>query len=196
MIFQGELVRLYKRDGKTPSGYAVEWTEARKFQEKLLMASSVLFLILGLYISVFALGSIDIPGSRVWVILTGLAIASFGAFWKLRRSSACLPGKPKVIEFYHDGRIWDSKDGEWKMRIDNIRSIEAVELKPKRKPEDSNYTHGVRLVTRQGRICRIAQDLEPDDSVMLAVLLNEAIEGVRFADQASGRSVLNGAEVW
>jgi hypothetical protein len=196
MIFQGEMVRLYKRDGKTVCGYGVEWTEARQLQEKLLFASAILFFFVGLYISVFALGSIDIPGSRMWVVLTAMAIASFTAFWKLRRLSAHLPGKPKVIEFYHDGRIWDSRDGEWGMRIDNIRNIGAVELKPKRKPEDSNYTHGVRLITRRGRIIRIAQDLEPDDSVTLAVLLNEAIDRVRYVAQGESRPALDGADVW
>lgn len=196
MNFHGEMVRLYKRDGKTVCGYGVEWTEARQFQEKLLLASAVLFLFLGVYISVFALGSIDIPGSRMWVVLTGLAIASFVAFWKLRRISACLRGTPKVIEFHEDGRIWDSSDGEWKLRVEHIRSIEAIETNPKRKPEDSNYTHGVRVVTRHGRIFRIAQNLEPDDSAMLSVLLNEAFDRVRYVAQGESKPALNGADVW
>lgn len=196
MIFQGEMVRLYKRDGKTVCGYGVEWTEPRKFLENLLLAVAVLFLFGGLYISVFALGSIDIPGSRAWVVLTGLVIASFAAFWKLRRLSACLSGNPKVIEFHEDGRIWDSRDGEWKLRVEHIRSIEAIETNPKPKPEDSNYTHGVRVVTRHGRIVRIAQNLEPDDSAMLSVLLNEAIDRVRYVAQGESRPALNGADVW
>lgn len=196
MIFQGEMVRLYKRDGKTVCGYGVEWTEARQFQEKLLLASAVLFLFLGVYISVFALGSMDIPGSRMWMVFTGLAISSFAAFWKVRRISACLRGTPKVIEFHEDGRIWDSSDGEWKLRVEHIRSIEAIETNPKRKPDDSNYTHGVRVVTRHGRIFRIAQNLEPDDSAMLSVLLNEAFDRVRYVAQGESRPALNGADVW
>lgn len=196
MIFEGELVRLYKTDGKTPCGYAVEWTEPRPFQEKLLMAVSVLFLFVGGYTCIFLPGAFDMPGSHVWVVVTALAVASFGAFWKLRRASSQLRGNPKVIEFHEDGRIWDSRDGEWKLRVEHIRSIEAIEVNRKPKPEDGNYTYGVRLVTRQGRIARIAQNLEPDDSVTLAVLLNEAIEGVKFARPGESGQALNGSEVW
>lgn len=196
MIFEGELVRLYKTDGKTPCGYAVEWTEAHPLQEKLLMAVSVLFLFVGIVSAFATIGAADIPGSKLWVACAVMAAWSFGLYWKIGRASARLPGKPKVIEFHEDGRIWDSCDGEWKLRVEHIRNIEAIEVNRKPKPEDGNYTHGVRLVTRQGRIARIAQNLEPDDSLTLAVLLNEAIERVRYVGQGEKSPMLNGTEVW
>ncbi|MBL8884945.1 MAG: hypothetical protein JNL45_18040 [Hyphomicrobium sp.] len=180
MIFHGELIKLYKSDGETLCGYGVEWTEARPLQEKLLWVVAVAFLIVGGFTALMAVAAMATPGSPFRIPLAVMAASSFGLFWMIGRAAARLPGTPKVIEFHEDGRIWDSKDGEWKMRSDNIRSIEALEVKPKRKPEDSDYTHGVRLITRRGRIFRIAQNLEPDDSVTLAVLLNEAIEGTRY----------------
>ncbi len=195
MIFQGEIVELHKSDGETVCGYGVEWTEPRQFMEKLLWLVAVAFLIVGGFTTLFAVAAMATPGSTIRVPLAVMAVSSFGLFWMIGRAAVRLPGKPKVIEFHEDGRIWDSEDGEWKMRVDNIRSIEALEVKPKRKPEDSDYTHGVRLITRKGRIFRIAQNLEPDDSVTLAVLLNEAIEGVRYVP-ASTRSAQQQAMVW
>ena len=49
MIFHGELIKLYKSDGETLCGYGVEWTEARQFREKLLMAFAVAMIILYAY---------------------------------------------------------------------------------------------------------------------------------------------------
>ena len=57
MIFQGELIKLYKSDGETLCGYGVEWTEARPLQEKLLWVVAVAFLIVGGFTALMAVAA-------------------------------------------------------------------------------------------------------------------------------------------
>ncbi len=196
MIFHGELIKLYKSDGETLSGYGVEWTEARQFQERLLLAAAVLFLFLSGLMAFGAMGSIDAPDRSVWKVFATVAVAAFAAFWLLRRISARLRGRERCIEFSRDGRIWSSVDGLWKLQVADIRSIEAEQVKQNKSENENRYTHGVRMLTRRGRVLHVAKDLEPDDSITLAVLLSEALEATRTVNEFRTESTFNGAEVW
>jgi hypothetical protein len=196
MIFHGELIKLYKSDGETLSGYGVEWTEARQFREKLLMALAVAFLMLGCLMAFATVSAIDVPDRSVWKVFAPAAVGSFGAFWLLRRTSARLRGRERCIEFSRDGRIWSSVDGLWKLQVADIRSIEAEQVKQNKSENETRYTHGVRMMTRRGRVLHVAKDLEPDDSITLAVLLSEALEATRTVNELRTESTFNGAEVW
>ncbi|MCZ8314400.1 hypothetical protein, partial [Phreatobacter sp.] len=50
----------------------------------------------------------------------------------------------------------------------------------------------VSVITRRGRVCRIAHRLEPDDSIELAVLMSECVESVRYPQM---RATINGEEI-
>lgn len=196
MIFHGELIKLYKSDGETLCGYGVEWTEARQFQEKLLMALAVASLMLGGLMAFAAVSAIDVPERSVWKVFATAAVGSLGAFWLLRRNSARLRGRERCIEFSRDGRIWSSVDGLWKLQVADIRSIEAEQVKQNKSENETRYTHGVRMLTRRGRVLHVAKDLEPDDSITLAVLLSEALEATKTVNEFRTESTFNGAEVW
>lgn len=180
MIFRAQHFELYKADGHTVCGIGVEWTEARTFVEGVLWFFAKGFLFAGVFTFVGALVVGKSASGPPAGALAVAAILLFGLFWAAMRASVNLPGKVNSIEFHEDGRIWSSCQGEWKTRAEDIRSIESEQLKQKKTDEDSSYTHGVRMITRRGRVLRVATNIEPDDAIALAVQLSEAIEAVRY----------------
>lgn len=191
MIFQAKTFNVLKADRKTVCGIGVEWTEQRIFSEGFLHFIGCVSLFFGIVIGVALTNtgrsySPPPPGLHMAAIVCWALFAL--CWWGKRR----FPGKRQSVEFYEDGRIWSSRDGEWGFRAEDIRSIESVQFFTKVKPEDSNYTHGIRLITRRGRVCRIAHRLEPDDSIELAVLMSECVESVRYPQM---RATINGEEI-
>lgn len=182
MIFRAQDFDLYRADGHTVCGTGVEWTEARTFVEGALVFMARAFLVIGLLCFVGALvagKAVSGPPAGPFAVA---ALVFFGLFWATARGSARMPGKVNWMEFHRDGRITASWDQVvWKLRVEDIRNIESVQLHQKKKEEDSDYTHGVRIITRRGRVLRVANNIEPDDAITLAVLLSEAIESVRYS---------------
>jgi uncharacterized membrane protein len=110
-------------------------------------------------------------------VLAGLALASgLGTAW----SSARTAGKRRQILFHADGSISSTQDGRWRTTTADIRSIEAEQLTQKKTEDALPFTHGVRIITRRGRVLHIAKNLEPDDAAALAVVLNELWDAVRY----------------
>lgn len=185
MIFNAGVFELYKADGQTVCGLGVEWTEPRTISEGALGWLSNAFLALGFFAGAGALvagNAASGPPAGPFAVAAILFVVLFvAALW----TSVRLPGKPNSIEFHEDGHISSSWNGDWKTRVEDIRSIEAVQLHQKKKEEDSDYTHGVRVITRRGKIFRVAVNLEPDDAAMLSVLLNEVLEAVRFPQMSA-----------
>lgn len=180
MIFRAQHFELYKANGHTVCGIGVEWTEARTFVEGVLEWLAKGFLFMSAITGVGALVAGNAASGPPAGPLAVAAIVLFGLFWGTMRASVNMPGKVNSIELYDDGRIWSSWQGEWQTRVQDIRNIESEQLKQKKTDEDSSYTHGVRMITRRGRVLRVATNIEPDDAITLAVLLSEAIEAVRF----------------
>lgn len=196
MIFRAQQFELYKADGQTVCGIGVEWTEARTGVEGLLEFMAKGFVIVGLMAGVGGLVASSAVSGPPAGLAFAIAILFFGLFWVTARASVNMPGKVNWMEFHEDGRIAASWDRvEWKLRVEDIRNIEAEQLKQKKSDEDSPYTHGVRFITRRGKVVRVARNIEPDDAITLAVILSETIEALRYPQITAS---INGKEmaVW
>lgn len=194
MIFKAEQVEMVDASGNW-CGYRVEWTEARTAVEAVLEWFAKGFFMLGLLAVAIAVVAGLVAGERGFVPAGVLAVVMLGLGWSFVRASVNMPGKLNAIQLYEDGRIWSSWQGDWKTRIEDVRNVETEQLKQKKTDEDSSYTHGVRMVTRRGRVLRVATNIEPDDAITLAVLLSESMEAIRFPQVTAS---INGKEmaVW
>lgn len=198
MRFECRPLEFYKRDGRTLTGYGVEWTEPRLFREWLneFIGKLLLVAAFSLFWSAIVFGLQF--GERAFVPLAFSAFVCLGLGLFLIRSSVNTRGQARSLEFYKDGRIHASWDGLWQIGVSDIRSVEAEQLKPTKTHEPQAYTHGVRMITRRGRVLHVAKDIAPDDAITVAVMLTEAIEAVKYADQRPAPARMNGmaAEVW
>jgi hypothetical protein len=191
-------LELYNRDRTSVTGYGVEWNEPRLFVEALLrfFAKAIFLLAALLAYCAFVFGIDRGGGASVPLVLGAAASVALGVFMiKLAKNGR---GKPQSMEFSKDGRIYVSWEGEWKIPVSGIRSVEVEQLSQPRQDALQNYTHGVRMVTRRGRVLHVARNVEPDHAIMISVMLNDAIEAVRYADQRPAPAKMNGvpAEVW
>lgn len=198
MIFRCTPLELFKADGKTVCGYGVEWSEPRKYAELSCLALGRLFVMASVISAWGTLVSIDRTIGRkeallVWGVVT-LAAVGLCLFFYRRATTA--KGKTQFIEFLNDGRIVSAREGLWKAQVADIRSIEAEQGKQNKQDDVLPYTHGVRMVLRHGRVVHVAKDLEPDAATMLAVMLTEAVDAVKFMPAASTGANPARAEVW
>jgi hypothetical protein len=191
MIFKADVLELSNANGDW-CGYRVEWTEARTLVESVLAWFAKGFLTYGVVAGIVAVVAGLVAGANGFMLVAMAAVALLGLGWALVRASVHMPGKPNAIELYEDGRIWSSWQGDWKTHMEDIRNVESEQLKQKKTDEDCPYTHGVRIITRRGRTFRVAVNIEPDDAIMLAVLLSESIEAIRFPQVTA---TINGKEI-
>jgi hypothetical protein len=193
MIFRAQQFELYKADGQTVCGIGVEWTEARTGIEGFLEFLATVFAIVGLMAGLGGLvASSAVSGPPAGPVFA-VAVLFFGLFWATMRASVNMPGQVNWMEFHEDGRITASWDKSvWKLRVEDIRNIEAEQLKQKTSDEDCPYTHGVRFITRRGKVLRVARNIEPDDAITLAVILSETIEALRYPQITAS---INGKEI-
>lgn len=197
MIFECKPIELYKRDGSI-SGFGVEWTEARTLTENSCQVFGKGLLTVAILLAGATVIGGLVGGSNAAVPLGVAAAVCFGLGAQNIRSAVNMPGKKQFIEFLKDGQVVTSRDGIWKTTVAEIGSIEAEQVRQKKSEDELPYTHGVRIITRRGRVVHVAKDIEPDDAITLAVMMSEAIEAVRYADQIKARVKPNGiaAEVW
>jgi len=197
MIFDCKPRVVHASDGMI-WGYGVEWTEARSIAENAgQVFARGCFTVAILLAVVTVIGSL-VAGSTAGVPLGVMTAICFGLGVQGNFSAVNMPGKKQFIEFRRDGRVATARDGVWKTEVALIANIEAVQLKQKKSEDELPYTHGVRVITRHGRVLHVAKDIEPDDAITLAVMMSEAIEAIRYADQIKARIKPNGvaAEVW
>jgi hypothetical protein len=181
------------------TGIGISWTEAKIIREKAcdfigraVFGLALLFGAAACFTAVVGARDISFP----------LLIAAFsllGMAWLVVQAEVHMPGKRKWIVFWRDGLISSSDEGTWRTKVEDLRSVEAEQLKQKKKDEDQPYTHGVRMITRRGRVLHLAKDVEPDDAITLAVMLSEAIEAVKYVDHRVFATYANGHEqevVW
>lgn len=198
MRFECRPLELHSKDRKSVVGYGVEWTEARVFVEWVYecIAKWLCVVAFGLFWSAIVFAPQF--GANAFVPLAVGAAVATGFAYMFIRSSQTMPGKKQSMEFGKNGDIYASWDGQWTIEVADIRSVEAEQLKPTKPHEPQACTHGVRMITRRGRVLHVARDIAPDDAICLAVMLSEAIEAVKYVDQRPQPAKVNGtaAEVW
>lgn len=181
------------------TGIGITWTEARTLREKACDLIGRGLIILALLIGAAACVTAIVGAQETSFTLIIAAFSLLGMAWIVAHTEVHMPGKKKWIVFWRDGQISSSDEGTWRTRVDELKSVEAEQLKQKKKDEDQPYTHGVRMINRRGRVIHLAKDVEPDDAITLAVMLSEAIEAVKYVDQRVFAKYANGHEqefVW
>ena len=66
-----------------------------------------------------------------------------------------------------------------KVRHGEIANIEAEQVEAPKEEAAVNYTHGVRMIMRRGKVNHIAKNLEPDQAHEVAVRLTNALASLR-----------------
>ena len=191
-------LEIYNRDRTAVVGYGVEWNEPRMFREGFLKFIGTTVFVVAAFAAYCAMYIGLKLGSQAFAPLAIAAAGLIALGVYLLRVSVRDRGKLQSLEFYKDGRINASWDGLWKLEVSDIRAVEQEQLRPPTQNELQHQTHGVRLITRRGRVLHVARNIEPDDAICLAVTMNEALEAVRYVDQRHQPAKVNGmaAEVW
>jgi hypothetical protein len=70
--------------------------------------------------------------------------------------------------------------GTWKSKHGDIMNIESEQLKRQKDENDLPYTHGVRIIMKNGRVVRMAENLDPESAAWLVATLSQALMALRF----------------
>jgi hypothetical protein len=186
MIFRAKQFNLLASDRTTVCGMGVEWTEPRTFVEWVTGAVMKLFVIaalLGVYAAVML--PKKPPHQDIWASVLAVSILCCLLAFVFARAKRRMPGKTRWMEFHYDGRMTASWDRRvWNLRVADIKSVEAEQIVRNTTGDLREYTHCVRIVTRYGKILRIASILSADDATELAVLMGDAVERARYPEHA------------
>ncbi len=179
MIFECESVHIVHDDG-TVEAVGVEWTEANVLAEQVSHWVIQGLLMAG-FVGVLVTAVAWIGGGTDFALLSGLITAGLlgAAVWSMWEC-VHMEGKRQQMLFHADGTVSTTKDGVWNTRSADIANIEYVQLSQKKKDDDLPYTHGVRVISKRGRVIHVAKNLEPDDAAALAVMLSAAQEAMRY----------------
>jgi xanthosine utilization system XapX-like protein len=188
MIFTCKTVEERDRAGNlTMSG--VEWGEARATLEGAMHDTGIVMLAVGLYFIFMGSG----PEKAVMAVLGIVAaIAGPAMVWYVRRH---MEATPRSICFFRDGSIRSplglvsvARDATWQYSHTQIASIEAERVVSPNPNGENKYTHGVRIILRDGFVGHIAINLEPDQAHMVAVRLSNVLLLVRSSvDTSAGQ---------
>lgn len=190
MIFECNEIEV-KDDRGRIEARGIEWTEASTVTETMVFwlayaAFGFAMLTGALAAAAVMMNKLDIA-LMLGIFTGGVVAAAYGLCWLGWR----VPAKRKQVIFSRSGEVTSSEHGLWSTKVQDLRSIEAEQLHQKKKEDDLPYTHGVRILTRRGRVIHLAKDLEPDDAITLAVMLSEAVEAVKF-EEFNGRAASGG----
>ena len=159
----------------------VEWCEARDVLEPLMETTGVILTVMGLALTLIGLGI----GTGVVVVGMMGMIVGPAMVWYVWRY---LQATSRSILFSSDGvtksplgtandpRSWD---GVWRRSHAQIASIEVEQLEPPKQDGSTGYTHGVRILMRDGYVAHVAKHLEPDQAHMVAVQMTNALIALR-----------------
>lgn len=199
MIFECHEFQETDNNGEM-TGIGISWTEAKIIREKACDLIGRSLFAFALFVGAAACGAAVVGARDISFPLIVAAFSLLGLAWLVVQTEVHMTGKRKWIVFWRDGQISSSDEGTWRTRVEELKSVEAEQLKQKKKKdEDQPYTHGVRMITRRGRVLHLAKDVEPDDAITLAVMLSEAIEAVKYVDHRVVAQYANGHEqefVW
>jgi uncharacterized membrane protein len=158
----------------------VEWTEAKVLAEQVgswVIQGLLMIGIVGVFVTAIAW----LAGGTDFALMSGLVTAGLlgAAVWSMWEC-VHMESKRRQMLFHADGTVSTTKDGVWNTRSADIANIEYVQLSQKKKDDDLPYTHGVRVISKRGRVIHVAKNLEPDDAAALAVMLSAAQEAMRY----------------
>ena len=192
MIFECEVVEERNADGQLDE-IGVRWTEAKATAEMIVRkcgmglggGGSGLFII-----GLFTL----IAGLRISGVLLLAGIAAFVLGCVVCFMGVRMKGRTRWIVFSSDGVAltpW-GLSGKWRSdrlaqehgEIENIGWEQLIQPKGE---DPTPYTHGVRIVYKDGAIERVAKNLEPDNALMLSVRLSKA--RAKLQDELGGYGV-------
>jgi hypothetical protein len=168
-----------------PDVVGVEWCEARAGTEWCLMRLGKGGVYVGMYGGVVALAALAIGGSPAWLVLVGMMFgASYGLMWL----GWHVPATPRAIYFSKAGALsspyglFDGSVnvGPWRTTLGDIANIEVEQIVFPKSDDDVDYTHGVRMILKSGRVFHVAGNLMPDQAHELAVSLSQAREAMRY----------------
>ena len=126
--------------------------------------------------------------SHVWVIFAAMTAVMFGLSYGIVRLGVRVPARPRAIYFKRNGEIespFGLYDGSkvvcpWKTKLGDIANIEVEQIVFPKPDQDVDYTHGVRMILKSGRVFHVAGNLMPDQAHELAVSLSQAREAMRY----------------
>ena len=180
MIFQCETTKTLDQAGNLAM-VSVNWTEARRGTESFMIVCSVMSYMVG---GAMALFGYALSSGQSVVLGVGLLIAGYA----MTRGSVFLDGRPRVMQFHRGGTIvtplWTAiaprHTAAWRAKHGDIANVEAEQLERPTPDEINDYTHGVRMILRHGKVVHIAKYLMPDDAHQLAVQLTAAVAEIRL----------------
>lgn len=187
MILNSECAALRNEAGEIEESW-VTWTEAREFSEAVIDKFSEWALLAAF--GAASVGSVYASAIGAERLLPGAIVSSillFGLGWYLMRLRWRVPGHARVLSFHRNGGIllpWGlspmrSSRDRLSLPHTQIASIEAEQVVFPKGDDATVYTHGVRLVFRQGQIAHIAQRLHADHAHLIAVRLTQALIELR-----------------
>lgn len=181
MTFDVEVIIDRGKDGRI-KWLGAEWTEARAFLEWLMLKLGEGLYWAGCFTALLGIGiavGFRAPEVGIWAIgggalLIGVALGVCRLAWRL-------PGRRNGLMFSASGAIYSIGDErKWKATRGDIMNVEWEEQKRQKNENDMPYTHGVRVILKNGRRIRIGQNLEPDQAAEIASYLAEAIDALDY----------------
>lgn len=179
-------------DNGTLEGVGVVWSEPRWIVERILFGIGVFTGLAGIAVGLVGLATPE----PLFVAALGAGIVWVA--WELMNTAVELSGRERRLMFLRNRHTHAPKGlSTWRRRHRwmisahyGVASVEAEALHPF-KPNERDYTHGVRLCLRSGEIVHVAKNLEPDQAHMLAVQLTTALAVLRddMASNAHGWAV-------
>jgi hypothetical protein len=169
-------------------GLGVDWCEARTGSEWCVMQIANGGVYAGTVGGLVALVGYALSGKTETLILVPLVVVLFGLSWGIMWLGARVPAKRRAIYFKRNGAIesphglFDGSRvvGPWQTKLGDIANIEVEQIVFPKPDGDVDYTHGVRMILKSGRVFHVAGNLMPDQAHELAVSLSQAREAMRY----------------
>lgn len=176
-------------DKRSSSGsVAIWWTEAQAGTEWFVMMlgewtyyASMFFLFVGIIIT----GVYKIPP-----IMPAIGVVLFGVAYGLSWCAWRISGDVREVRFERDGTLsapYGLSTWGWRYRRMNaphseINGFEWEQLYQPKQDEFAPYTHGVVAILKDGSVCRLAKNLEPENARQLVVKLTHGLAEQRVKE--------------
>lgn len=164
----------------------VTWCEPREVTETLIGALATLVGVPAVLVIVACF--VLLLAGWPWVVLAGLilGVAVLGVGCALAWSGERVPGRMRAIAFSSSGAIesplglvhYSRRAFRWRNSWHDIINFESEKV------SNVGYSHGVRVINRQGDVFHIAASLHPDHAHKLATMLTLGLLAIR--DETAG----------
>lgn len=181
MIFSCETTA--RRDG-----VSVEWCEPRYFIEFCVTSLGGLGIFISMICGLLSVVTLALALPLAWLIFAAMAAVLFGLSFGIVWLGVRVPAKRRAIYIKRNGEIespfglYDGSKvvGPWRTKLGDIANFEMEQIVFPKPDQVENYTHGVRMILKSGRVFHIAGNLMPDHAHELAVSLSQAREAMRY----------------